>query len=62
MEGTAKKVFVMLTAKDTKKDAKAKTQKFEMKQANALLSLSNPQWKLDDKGYTWNGKEIAKVK
>lgn len=37
------------------------SQTFGIGQANRLLTLSNPQWKLADEKYKWNGTEIAKV-
>lgn len=42
--------------------SKAKSQSFSVKQANELLSLSNAKWKLSDKAWEWNGKELAKAK
>ena len=53
-----KKTFVNLVQKDGKKDSKIQ-RKFEISQANRLLSFSNSQWELKDDGFKWNGKEIA---
>lgn len=42
------------------KGAKSKKQEFGVEHANKVLSLPNTQWALEDKGYKWNGKELAK--
>lgn len=55
-----KKVFVKLKATDGSKD-KENIQSFEITVANKLLKLSNSKWKLEDKGFKWNGIEIAKA-
>lgn len=44
------------------KGEKGKDRKFPIGQANKILSLSNSQWELNDKGFSWNGKEIVKAK
>jgi len=53
--------MVLLKAKDkTGEDIAPK--EFEISRANKLLSLHNSQWELvADKGYTWNGKDLAKT-
>jgi len=55
-------IKVGLISKDFKKGGKGIERSFPIGQANKLLNLSNSQWKLNDKGFTYNGKEIAKAK
>lgn len=54
---TAQEV-VTLKAKDAEKN---RTREFGLDQANKLLRLKNTQWELADKGYKWNGSELAKA-
>ncbi len=53
-----KKTFVNLKQKDGGKGPKIQ-RKFEIGQANKLLSLSKSQWELNDENFKWNGSEIA---
>ena len=53
-----KKTFVNLKQKDGTKGPKIQ-RKFEIGQANKLLSLSKSQWELNDENFKWNGREIA---
>lgn len=55
---SVKKTFVNLKQKDGSKGPKTE-RKFEISQANKLLSLTNSQWILNDENFKWNGKEIA---
>lgn len=51
---------VKLKSKVKGTKAKARTQSFQVKQANDLLSLKFSSWILDDDKYKWNGTELAK--
>lgn len=42
-----------------KGDSKRKTESFPLKQANAILSLTNSAWELSDTKYKWNGTELT---
>lgn len=54
----AKATMVGLKSKDRQKNQVS--QKFEITQANRLLSLQNTQWELSDANFEWNGTEIVK--
>lgn len=54
-----KPVMVQLKTKKNG-NVDSKTRSFEISQANSILKLRNTQWQLDDKGFEWNGTEIAK--
>ena len=51
-----KKVVVTLATKEDK----ARKREFPIEQANKLLKMPKPAWKLDDSKFEWNGSEIAK--
>ena len=53
-------VMVKLKTKKNKK-GESKERSFEISQANELLKLRKTQWELADKGFKWNGSEIAKA-
>ena len=43
------------------KDGKTVSRKFTIDQANKLLKMKKPQWKLTDKGFKVSGGEIVKA-
>lgn len=51
---------VVLEKKFPKEGSKGETKReFPINQANQLLNFPNPQWKLSDSKFSWNGKEIT---
>ena len=55
--GTAPEVVTL----KTKNADKPRKKSFPLEQANKLIKLKNSQWELDDKGYKFNGTELAKA-